>query len=280
MMKWIKILNLINPNSAWGVLFRSLFAVPFFPFPSSNFTLNKLKMKKLVLLYAFLLVGLSGFSQKIEVLVVTGGHSFEQEPFSELFNSMEQIVWEELAQPKANQLMLNEGMGKYDVLVFYDMFQEISEEEQAAFLQLLQEGKPMLFLHHALVSYQGWDEFENILGGRYYDSGRYKGIPENGFSTYLHDTNIPVRLLAPEHPVTSELTDFTLFDEVYGNTWVSPNVTPLIGTDHPESTEIIGWEHTYAASRIIYLQPGHGKTSYENPNYRKLLYNAIMYLSK
>jgi hypothetical protein len=138
----------------------------------------------------------------------------------------------------------------------------------------------MLFLHHALVSYQAWDEFEEIIGGRYYDSGRYKKTPEKGFSTYRHDTDIAVKLLAPDHPVASGLTDFTLFDEVYGNTWVSPDVTPLLGTDHPESTEIIGWEHTYAASKIIYLQPGHGKTSYENPNYRKLLYHAIMYLSK
>ena len=236
-------------------------------------------MKK-VLFYALLLAGLSGFSQKIEVLVVTGGHDFDRAAFAELFDSMEQITWDELAQPRANQLMLSGGMGTYDVLVFYDMFQEISEEEKAAFRQLLQEGKPMLFLHHALVSYQTWDEFENILGGRYYDSARYKGIPENGFSTYLHDTNIPIRLLVPEHPVSSGLTDFTLFDEVYGNTWVSPEVTPILGTDHQESTEIIGWEHTYGLSKIIYLQPGHGKTSYQNPNYRMLLYNAITYLSK
>ncbi|KOH46795.1 hypothetical protein NC99_03810 [Sunxiuqinia dokdonensis] len=213
-------------------------------------------------------------------MVVTGGHDFDRQAFAGLFDSLEQIVWEELVQPKANQLMLETGFEQYDVLAFYDMFQEISNDEQAAFLKLLEQGKPMLFLHHALVSYQEWDEFQNIVGGRYYDQERYKNTPENGFSTYLHDTNIPVRLLAPEHPVTSGLKDFTLFDEVYGNTWVSPDVTPLLGTNHRESSPIIGWEHTYGASKVIYLQPGHGKSSYENPNYRRLLQNALLYLSK
>jgi len=237
-------------------------------------------MRKIVLSGVFLLLCLAGIGQKTEVLVVTGGHDFDRQAFAGLFDSLEQIVWEELVQPKANQLMLETGFEKYDVLAFYDMFQEISNDEQAAFLKLLEQGKPMLFLHHALVSYQEWDEFQNIVGGRYYDQERYKNTPENGFSTYLHDTNIPVRLLAPEHPVTSGLKDFTLFDEVYGNTWVSPDVTPLLGTDHPESSPIIGWEHTYGASKVIYLQPGHGKSSYENPNYRRLLQNALLYLSK
>ncbi len=279
-MKRIEKLKVTAPDFAWGVLFRSLLLVMFSRDAKlhTNFFTNM--TKKIVMSVVFLLASLAGFSQKIDVLVVTGGHSFEREPFAELFNSMEKISWEELVQPKANQLMVDGGMEKYDVLVFYDMFQEISEEEKAAFLQLLQKGKPMLFLHHALVSYQGWKEFETILGGRYYDSGRYKETPENGFSTYLHDTDISVQLLAPGHPVTAGLADFSLFDEVYGNTWVSPDVKPLLGTDHPESTEIIGWENTYAASKIIYLQPGHGKTSYENPNYRKLLYHTLMYLSK
>mgnify|MGYP000563182139 CR=1 FL=1 len=236
-------------------------------------------MKKIVMSALFLLAVLSGFGQQIEVLVVTGGHGFERDDFAKMFDSMEQIAWDELVQPKANQAMLKNELEKYDVLVYYDMFQEISNDEQAAFFRTLQEGKPMLFLHHALVSYQTWDEFQNILGGRYFDSERYGTKPEKGFSTYLHDTDISVQLLAPEHPVTAGLNDFALFDEVYGNTWVSPKVTPLLKTDHPESTKIIGWEHRYGASKIIYLQPGHGKSSYENPNYRKLVENALLYLA-
>lgn len=268
-MKRIGKFNLMTLDFMWGVFCDFRFHPNFF----------SRTMNKIVMVGVLLLTSLTGFSQKIQVLVVTGGHDFDREAFAELFDSMEQIAWEELAQPKANKVMLENGLEKYDVLVFYDMFQEISKDEQIAFLQLLEKGKPMLFLHHALVSYQAWGEFQNILGGRYYDSKRYTKTPANGFSTYLHDTDISVQLLATAHPITAGLTDFSLFDEVYGNTWVSPEVTPLLGTNHPESTKIIGWEHTYRSSRIIYMQPGHGKSSYENPNYRKLLLNALLYLA-
>ncbi len=276
-MKRIEKLNLKTADFVCGVLFHSLSLI----FCAFRFHPNSFSspMKKIVMGGVLLLISLTGFNQKIQVLMVTGGHDFDREAFAELFDSMEQIAWEELAQPKANQVMLENGLEKYDVLVFYDMFQEISKNEQIAFLQLLEKGKPMLFLHHALVSYQAWDEFQNILGGRYYDSKRYTKTPANGFSTYLHDTDISVQLLASAHPITAGLTDFSLFDEVYGNTWVSSEVTPLLGTNHPESAQIIGWEHTYRSSRIIYIQPGHGKSSYENPNYRKLLLNALLYLA-
>ncbi|MDH3712191.1 MAG: ThuA domain-containing protein, partial [Cyclobacteriaceae bacterium] len=79
--------------------------------------------------------------------------------------------------------------------------------------------------------------------------------------------------------VTSGLEDFTVFDEVYGNTEVLPDVIPLLGTNHPESTSVIGWENHYRKSRIIYLQPGHGPSIFLDKNYRQLLRQAIMHLS-
>ena len=220
-----------------------------------------------------------GFAREVNILVVTGGHNFDHELFCELFNSMDGIQWTEAVQPVANQMMVDGTIEKYDVLVFYDMIQEITPEQKQAFLELLNDGKPMLFFHHSLVSYQNWDKFEKIIGGRYYDETRYTGAPDNGFSTYLHDTSITVEIKAKNHPATKGLEDFELFDEVYGNFKVLPTVVPLIGTDHPKSSPVIGWENQYKASKIIYIQPGHGKACWGNENYRKLLSQAIFYLS-
>lgn len=236
-------------------------------------------MKKILLVIGLVLTFGVGLTRDIRVLVVTGGHSFDRKPFFEMFDAMRKIEWVEAIQPAANQMMVDGTIENFDVIVFYDMFQEISLEEQEAFLRLLKNGKPMLFLHHALVSYQNWADFKYIIGGKYYDKNKFHGDPENGFSTYLHDTDVPVHLIPDRHPVLKGLDDFTLFDEVYGNTEVLPDVHPLIGTAHPQSSGIIGWEHECASSRIIYLQPGHGKDCFQNENYRKLLRQSILYLS-
>ena len=219
------------------------------------------------------------FAQQIKVAVITGGHNFDHPSFFEMFDAIDSINWVEVVQPKALEMMVDKSIDDFDVLVFYDMYQQINQKEQQAFLKLLRKGKPMLFLHHALVSYQNWDTFREIIGGKYYFEKMLANKPEHGYSDYLHDTDINVKILLKNHPVTNSLQDFTVFDEVYGNTEVLPGVVPLLGTNHPKSTSVIGWENHYKKSRIIYLHPGHGTSIFSDKNYRKLLRNAIIYLA-
>lgn len=219
------------------------------------------------------------FAQQINVAVITGGHNFDRPTFFEMFDAIEDIHWVEVVQPKALEMMVDKSINEFDVLVFYDMYQQIDQKEQQAFLKLLRKGKPMLFLHHALVSYQNWEVFREIIGGKYYNQDMLVNKPEHSYSDYLHDTDIKVEILQDKHPVTNGLKDFTVFDEVYGNTEVLPGVIPLLGTIHPKSTSVIGWKNHYKKSHIIYLQPGHGTSIFSDKNYRKLLRNAIIYLA-
>ena len=82
------------------------------------------------------------------------------------------------------------------------------------------------------------------------------------------------------HPATKGLDSFQLFDEVYGKVRISANVKPLLKTTHPESSEIIGWENAFNSSKIVYLQPGHGKQSFQSPEFRKLVLQTVLYLIK
>lgn len=212
---------------------------------------------------------------KTNILIMTGGHSFEREAFFDMFNSFSDIEWAEAVQPKANELYASPLMDQYDALVFYDMVQEITAEQKAAFIKRLEKGKGVLFLHHSLASYQEWDEFEKIIGGHYHlesDSTREKVLP---LSTYQHDVDIPVKIVDPEHPIATRLDDFVIHDEVYGNFLVLPEVHPLLSTSHPASGKIIGWTNFYGNSRIVYIQLGHDHHAYENPNYRRLVRQAI-----
>ena len=206
-----------------------------------------------------------------QVLIVSGGHDFERQEFFEMFETMPGISYGEIMHPQANGVYDSSLMDETDVLVFYDMYQEIDSAQKSAFLKLLEEGKGMVFLHHSLASYQDWPEFEEIRGGRYKLEGQ-------GGSTYMHDVDMSVQVLNRDHPVTRGINDFVIRDEAYGNFAVMENVQPLLGCSHPESGELIAWAHEYGKSRIVYLQLGHDHHAYENPNFRRLLSQAIAWV--
>ncbi len=215
-------------------------------------------------------------AQPIKVMLITGGHSYDTLQFFQMFDALEGIEYEHFQQPKANEAILNGKAEKYDVLVFYDMWKTISIPERAAYIGLTKAGKPLLFLHHSVVSYQNWDEFEKIVGGKYIEKGT--NVPVEKQSTYEHDVWVYIEP-SVKHPVTRNLGSLRFFDEVYGNTRVSENVIPLLKTKHPKSSEIIGWENHYNSSKIIYIQPGHDYRTYQEADYRKLLLQAIKYLA-
>ena len=89
-----------------------------------------------------------------------------------------------------------------------------------------------------------------------------------------------VQIVHPTHPVVKGIEEFVLSDEVYGNLEVLPEIYPLLSTDHPKSNILIGWTLTKDKSRIVYIQPGHDKKSWENEDYRRLIKQAIQFVVK
>lgn len=212
---------------------------------------------------------------KIRVMVVTGGHGYERPQFTEMFRSFPDVSFEIVEHPKVDERLRPESAAQLDVLVLYDHWQEISPETKTNFLNFLKAGKGLVALHHSLCDYQDWPAFEQIVGGKYYLSKQVvKGI-EKPQSTYKEGLDIPIHMADADHPVTRGVKDFVIFDETYGRFEVSPDVHVLLTTDAPTSTKVIGWAKTYDRARVVYLQSGHGHQGYENPNYRRLVAQAI-----
>ena len=233
-------------------------------------------MKRISLLFILLISIIILQAQPIKIMVVTGGHAYDTLQFFEMFDALRGIEYEHFQQPKANLKLVKDNAEDFDVLVFYDMWKSISDAEKSAYLKLTQEGKPFLFLHHSIASYQDWPEFEKILGGKYVEKGR--GVPVQEQSNYEHDVWVYTKV-ENVTPVTRGLSEPRFFDEVYGNVRISENVFPLLKTRHPKSMEIVAWENKYNNSKIIYLQPGHDYRTYQNEEYRKLLFQSIKYLA-
>ena len=232
-------------------------------------------MKSIRIIILLCIISAACFAQKkISILIITGGHGFKQEPFYQMFDSFGNISYDKLEQPKANELIASPAVDKYDALVFYDMCDSITSSQKQAYIQLLNKGKAVIFLHHSLVSYQRWDEFQKIIGGKYYEKATLVN-GETKKSTYQHDVTIPVKIENSKHPVTRGLKDFEIYDEVYGDFGIQPNVKPLLSTVHPGSSHYIAWINPYGHSDVLFIQLGHGPEAFGNANYRKLLQQGI-----
>jgi type 1 glutamine amidotransferase len=216
----------------------------------------------------------------IRVLVVTGGHDFEQEPFFKLFKENPDISYRAVEHPNAQALLKAEAAKDYDVLVFYDMHQEITDEAKADFLARLKEGKGLVALHHAIADYQQWPEYAKIIGARYYLQKTVVNGVEKPRSVYKHGMHFTVQVVDPKHPVTKGVKDFAIHDETYNLFDVANDCQVLLTTDEPESNKVIGWAKIYGKARIVYLQSGHDHFAYENPNYQQILRQAIQWTAR
>jgi type 1 glutamine amidotransferase len=119
-----------------------------------------------------------------------------------------------------------------------------------------------------------------ILGARYYLAPSIIDGDSIPASTYRDGQEVDVKILDKKHPVVKGLEDFHLHEEVYGQYRVIPDVHPLISSNHPESDELQVWTNTYGKSRIVYIQFGHDNNAYSNPNFRKLLRQAITWVGE
>jgi type 1 glutamine amidotransferase len=220
-------------------------------------------------------------SKPIRILVVTGGHGYKTEQFNQMLESMAPAISYQVVEfPEAFDMFRPESRNKYDVLVFYHMWQTITDEQEKVFADCIKSGKPLVALHHSICAFDDWPEYWNIIGGKYFHKTTTFNGKEYQPCSYIHDLHFNVKVVDAKHPVTKDISDFPILDETYKGYYVEDGVTPLLTTDEPSSTPLIGWAKKYGKSRIVVLQSGHDVPTFENPNFRKLLKQAISWVAK
>jgi uncharacterized protein len=249
------------------------------------------------------------------LMVFTGGHPFEREPFINVFDSFG-LSWRHVEQPAAAELLTPEATNDVDVLVFYDMpgitftrsdpptvFPSPTQTMIDGLRALCAQGKPMVFLHHAVAGWPAWEDYAEIVGARFhYQPATLRGVsyPDSG---YRFDVTHQVEVLDPSHPICDGLGDgFTLTDELYLYPVLTDSVVPLLrtthpmndarkffsadlairgkrhsndGWTHPQGSDLVGWVKNAGASPVAYLQFGDGPQTYADPSFRRVLLNAI-----
>jgi len=258
------------------------------------------------------------YRSPIKVLLAVRGHPFDRTAFDAIFQAMEGISATVVDQPAAAQLMNPEGMKPYDALVLYDMpgmdFSAESDKPgkvdpgeafRSGFRALLDEGKGVVALHHALAGWPAWPEYAYLLGGTFlYRPGTLRGEPKPD-SGYRHQVQYTAEVVEPSHPVMAGIpSTFEMCDELYLGEVFESEVTPLLrarhafvrdnfysataamegrmftneGWTHPEGSNLIGWVKRARNSPLVYLQPGDDAVTYDNAVYRRLVENAIRWV--
>ncbi|WP_280219630.1 ThuA domain-containing protein [Nocardia neocaledoniensis] len=249
---------------------------------------------------------------RVEVLLITGGHAFDREPFLAAWQSDPGLHITHLEHPAATDVIVDGSATRYDCVVFYDMPGVdplgparptlLPDGVQAGFERLTREGTGLVFLHHALASWPAWEGYAEIVGGRYHfwpAALRGQDWPDSG---YLQETEHELRVAPGEHPVTKGVSSsFALTDELYLCAVLEDSITPILTSDfnyasenfystframnghrldrqgwsHPPGSNIVGWVRQHERSRVVYLQPGDRAAAYGNAEIRTLWFNAV-----
>ena len=265
-------------------------------------------------------------SPMTRVLLVTKGHPFAKDPF---FNIFEHLVSDPLScvtdythveQPAAQHFFHPELSDQWDVFVMYDMpgiefnrseserkddpvtFHPPTEAFKEGVYSMLEKGKGLIFLHHALAGWPLWEEWASIIGGRFhYQPATLRGVSYSD-SGYRHDVKHTVEVVDDTHPITKGIpATFEFTDELYLAPIFEDNIHPIFrshhefssknfysadlairgkgysneGWEHPPTSNAVGWVKHAGNSPIAYLQFGDGPGQYSEPLFRKIIGNAI-----
>jgi len=257
-------------------------------------------------------------ARPLSVLLITRGHPFQRDAFFAMFESMADINITHVEHPAAQVFFDPIQARAWDAFVLYDMpgldfrahapprFVPPPEPFRRNFRRLLDEGFGFVFLHHALAGWPAWPEYGEIIGGRFlYQPMQVRGTLCQD-SGYRQDVTHQVRVLAGGHPVVEGLPErFTMTDELYLAEVFEDSVVPLLASDygfvdsnfhsaalalagemysnrgwsHQRGSPLVGWARRESASPLVYLQGGDGPSAYADPNYRRLVDNAIHWVS-
>jgi type 1 glutamine amidotransferase len=208
-------------------------------------------------------------SRPVRVMVVTGGHPYDTS-FGSLFEGYEQIVARVHPRDVAFKADFRSTI---DVLVLYDLTQEITESEKSHVREFLESGKGMVVLHHAVADYwKTWPWYQSVTGATYYlkaEADRPASKPTTG--------QILVARPACDNPITADVGPLTWEEETYKGMTISRDVKVLLETDNPTSDKQLAWIGPYTKSRVVVITPGHDRKSHSHPGYRRLVRNAILW---
>ena len=119
-------------------------------------------------------------ANQVKVLILVGGHPFDQASFDRLWKSFDGLACETW---KGSPYTAFDDISqfKHDVILMYNLSSGISQRQRQNFLKLLDRGVGLVVWHHALANCQDWPEFEEDRRCRFWlAAGERDGVKVPG----------------------------------------------------------------------------------------------------
>jgi trehalose utilization protein len=208
---------------------------------------------------------------KIQTAVLVENHPYNIAAFQKMLDSFADLQC--FVQPIDLFVQDEISRDHYDVVLWYNMNWNIPQEGSVLrnyMEKSFGENKQgVLFLHHALLSFQGWDLFTDICGVR-----------NRGGDTFQYHQNQPVSCVISDHahPITQGMADFSICDETYSiGEPEEPGNQILITTDNSTSVHKLAWTRQYKNSRIFSYLSGHDEKVYDDEEFRQVLHRGLVW---
>ncbi len=163
----------------------------------------------------------------------------------------------------------NRNFFEYDTIIFFTQFGEFTKEQEKNVLDFIASGKGFVGLHGASASFKEHPKYYEMIGGR--------------FIGHKKKYNIDIKILDKEHPITTNLDDFTFFDEPYRHDFSMKGDMKVLAEayyhdeEDPEPEPII-WVKTYGKGRVAFCALGHQAKSLKNEIFCKIIRNSVKWV--
>jgi type 1 glutamine amidotransferase len=172
------------------------------------------------------------------------------------------------------------NLGYFDVLVFASTTGELElddSQKQDMMSFIKEDGKGFVGIHAALDTNYKWPEYGEMIGG-WFD--------QHPWMTF----NAPIVTEDPNFPAVRHFPHaFTKFDEIYQpKEWSRDKVNVLLSLDaskldyannprihRTDHDFAVAWSKMYGKGRVFYSTLGHTEESWEDPDIRKMYFEAI-----
>ncbi|MFP4057832.1 MAG: ThuA domain-containing protein [Candidatus Brocadiia bacterium] len=173
---------------------------------------------------------------------------------------------------KGRELPGLEALDEADVLVVFCRRMRLPDDQLARIQAWCRAGKPVVGIRTASHAFQTWLAFDKeVLGGDY----KGHGGMEKAVRVLIEEE-------ARDHPILAGVEEWTRACKMYHNPELAEDVAVLLSRESKKGREPLAWARVYDDARDgrSFYTPMGLPPDFENPNFLRLLANAIFWTAK
>jgi len=152
----------------------------------------------------------------------------------------------------------------YEVCLLCTTMRELTDEQEQALVNFVERGKGLFGIHSATVVEEERTRYINLIGARFVHHSPY-----HEFRVKIEDR---------EHPITSEIDDFPICDELYVLDRQPAGAHILATALWENEVQPLVYTKSYGRGRVLYNALGHNEAAYDNPAFQKLVVQGIKWM--